>query len=568
MRPTKLVTVVVCGLFGCVDAQRDDATPPTLIIEPAELTVTVVDGYPVVETYTATLVDAAGARDVTAETTFVLEDASYGAWSGSSLQVTGDALGLTRVVAAHGGLVVQVPLIVHARLHRIESLAPVNAPQLFQRAVVDASCAPAIAYPSAEVVMPSNLGELDLQVTDAHDDLFEIALSTRFLDLRVYTRRDDATTAWTTLAAADWDLLAAQGESVAVRVSGVLEAAPSTMCKSATQRMYITDQALAGGLFYANAGGMMRFDASHASFESASLFSAAMWEAMFSPITGSTSTDCHGCALSRDGKRLAIASPTQGAIYDFTTKQLAAVGSGATARAFDFATFTIEGDKLLATHDGTLSVIGATGALLATVTDKTNYKAYDPQMSPIGRSFVYAVVDEQSAGGTLIMRSFVDDANDIGLAHELMPIVPGTRTYYPAWSPDGAFIVFTRASGWGSLDAKASLWIVRTDGTQPPIQLTQPTTDLSVRARFTPSMATMSGEPMYYVTYESTQPFAGRTRMQLWAMPFYPERAPEVVVECTTVGSNCTPASLRALEPAFRLPQPLDADNRLLQWTN
>jgi hypothetical protein len=563
MRPTKLVTVIVCGLVGCVDAQRDDVAP-ALVIEPAELTVTVVDGYPVVEAYTATLIDGAGAHDVTAETTFVLEDGSYGAWSGSSLEITGDALGLTRVVAAHGGLVVQVPLIVHARIHRIESLAPVTAPQLFQRAVVDSSCAPAIAYPSPEVVVPNNLGELDLQVTDAHDDLFEIALSTRFLDLRVYTRRDDATTAWTKLANADWDLLAAQGESVAIRVSGVLEAAPDTMCKSATQRMYITDQALAGGLYYANASGMMRFDASHASLESASLFSAAMWEAMFSPITGSTSMDCTGCALSRDGKRLAIASPATGAIYDFTTKQLSAAGT----RAFDFATFTINGDKLFTTHEGALHVISDTGTLLATVNDKANYKAYDPQLSPIGRSFVYAVIDDQSTGGTLIMRSFVDDANEIGLAHELMPIVPGTRTYYPAWSPDGAFIVFTRASGWGSLDARASLWLVRADGTQPPIQLTQPTTDLSVRARFTPAMATMSGERMYYVTFESTQPFAGSTRMQLWTMPFYPERAPEVVVECTTVGTTCTPASLRALEPAFRMPQPLDADNRLLQWTN
>lgn len=567
MRPTKLVTVVVLGVMGCVDPARDPA-PVALVVEPAELSVTVIDGVPVVQAYTATAIDADGIeRDVTGETTFALTDGAYGQWSASALRITGNALGPARVVAAHGDLRATAGLTVYARLDRRDYDVSADVAAQFERAAVDSSCAPAISYPEANVVLPRNLGDLDVQWTDARDDLFEVSLATSYLEVRLYTRQQ-AESGWTKLAANDWNRLAAQRESIELKVTGMVASDQKVACRSASQQVFVTDQAVAGSVFYANVEGIMRIDTAHPSVGTTPAIPAEMWEATIAPLVGTSALPCYSCLLSADGSRFAASSGTKSAIYDFAAGTVFAPTDGDNPQRWDFASFDPRGTKLVTSHAGILRLISDGGMLLAELEPPANTAWFDPQFSPDGRAIAYVASTGFSAttGASIVVRSFEADTNTFGVAQTIVPLVAGTANYYPAWSPDGEWVVFTRATGWGTLDTEAAIWIVKADGSEPPIQLTQPTASLDAHARISPMTMSMTGERMYYVVFESQRAFGTASgSSQLWAMPFYPDRNAPVNSLCT-VGATCT-GTRGALEPAFRLPeQPLGTDNRLLQW--
>jgi hypothetical protein len=548
MRPTYFAPLAL--LIGCVESAPDST--PALVVEPANIRVTVVDGKPVAQPFTATLIDGDGDHDVTAETTFVLADTAAGDWSGSTLQIDGEVLGPTEVIAAHGDLQARTGLTVYARNLRMNDV-PANAPTLFDSAAIDPSCEPAISYPADGAVVPQNLGVLDVQWSDTRDDWFEVSFATTYVETRIYTRRTSKyAAAWTQLAGADWNQLAGQREPIALRMSGIADEAPALRCTSATRHVYVSDQPATGKLYTSNSDGIYRFDTANPSVAPEQLLSSATWEAMIAPVVGSTTTDCIGCSLSRDGSRFAIASETTGAIYDFEQNQITAA-----PHSWSFATFNLSGSKLITSNAGNLEVIGEDGALLSTVESKPGYEAYDPQLSPDGLwlANIEATSSSLTFAATIVVRRFFDASNEMSASLEVVPFAPDTANYYPSWSPDGEWLVFTRATGWGTADTSASIWIVRADGTQPAIQLTAPATGLDVRAQFVPSMMSVDGERMFYITFESREAFGEQLAagsMQVWAMPFYPNR---------TVGAASATA------PAIRLPmQSLETDNRMLQW--
>lgn len=565
MRPTKFVYVGVCGLLGCIEP-RPDATPERLEIEPARISLTVVDGIPVLQPFRATLVDSDGVeRDVTDETTFVLEDGRFGSWSADTLIVPGDVLGTTTVLAGHDGLQAHVDLTVYARELRYDD-APADASLRFDGAVLDPSCAPAVSYPADGVVMPANLGELEIQWADARDDLFEVSLATTYLDTRIYTRRGNLTSVYRKLAEADWTRLAAQHEPITMRVSGVVEHAPKSVCRSAERALYVTDQPLVGGLYVASATGIERFEIAQPMTDPTVMFSTATWDAMLTPLVGPLRSVCLGCALTRDGSRFAVATGGNGAVYDVASHALTSV-----QQAWDFATFTRGGTKLITSLGGDLRVITDDGTEVTTVASPSGYAMFDPQLSPEGRLVASVLSSGYSAtlGATIEVRPFFESAGTLGEPHAIMPIVPGVASYYPTWSPDGQWIAFTRASGFGTLQTRASIWIVRADGSTPPVQLTDDAPDLDMRARFAPTVLSSGGERMFYVLFESARAFgelpAGRT--QLWAAPFYPDRPVLGTGLCSDNDVQTGACPTRAVTPAFRLPmQSIATDNRVMQW--
>ncbi len=553
--------------MGCVDPARDPA-PVALVVEPAELSVTVIDGVPVLQAYTATAIAADGTeRDVTDATTFALTDGAYGQWSASRLRITGNALGPARVVAAHGELRATAELTVFARLDRRDYDVPAAAPAQFERAVVDPTCAPAISYPEANVVMPRNLGDLDVQWTDVRDDLFEVSLATSYLAVRLYTRQPSGS-GWTQLPADDWNRLAAQREPIELRVTGMVTSDATLACRSATQRVHVTDQPIAGSLFYANVEGIMRIDAAHPSVGTMPAIPVTMWDATIAPLVGTSTLPCSSCLLSADGSRFATSSSTRAAIYDFAAGTAFAPSYGGSPQRWDFASFAPNGSKLITSYAGSLRLISDGGMLLAKLDPPANVAWLDPQFSPGGRAIAYVAWTNVSgtASASIVVRSFNPDTNTFGVEQMIVPLAAGTVSYDPAWSPDGSWVVFSRATGWGTLDTKASLWITKADGSEQPIQLTQPATSLDAHARISPMTMSMTGERMYYVVFESRRAFAGASgNSQLWAMPFYPDRNVPVNSLCT-VGATCN-GTRTAFEPAFRLPeQVFGTDNRLLQW--
>ena len=98
----KYVTVVLCGVVACGGGDHvghlPDASPAQLRVEPADLSVQIIDNAVVTQPYTAHLTGAHGEDiDVTQETVFSLHDPGYGSFAGATLTVTGQGAGPTRV---------------------------------------------------------------------------------------------------------------------------------------------------------------------------------------------------------------------------------------------------------------------------------------------------------------------------------------------------------------------------------------------------------------------------------------------------------------------------------------
>src|ERR1700690_3450016 len=125
-----VLACIAIAAIGCGPSKRgDDTTPTTHIeLEPADATVTIVNGARGIEDYPATLVTASGDRsDVTASTTFSVGDPTYGSWAGPALTVTGGAAGPTQIVASSGENMGTTSLTGMVQGFRNDGAVPANA---------------------------------------------------------------------------------------------------------------------------------------------------------------------------------------------------------------------------------------------------------------------------------------------------------------------------------------------------------------------------------------------------------------------------------------------------------
>src|SRR5262249_46495275 len=102
--------------------------------------------------------------------------------------------------------------------------------------------------------------------------------------------------------------------------------------------------------------------------------------------------------------------------------------------------------------------------------------ATHPEISPdntrlVSVEFTGGGYDAQAFTGSIVIRSFNAAANSFGTPTVLVPSAPGIANWYPSFSPDGEWIVFTRTTGYSYNDPSAETWLVKADGSAPPIQL-------------------------------------------------------------------------------------------------
>jgi hypothetical protein len=138
------------------------------------------------------------------------------------------------------------------------------------------------------------------------------------------------------------------------------------------------------------------------------------------------------------------------------------------------------------------------------------------------------------------------------------------QNYYPSFSPDGQWIAFTRTNGGSYNNNTSEIWVIKADGSQPPVQLlTSDTTGSYLTnswARWVPFGQTFgaSNTQMFYLTFSTQRPFGVRIpsggRPQIWMTPFFPDKA----------GAGTDPSG-----NAFRVPfQDVATSNHIAQWTN
>jgi len=550
-----LGTLAACGDDG---PHYTDAAPTAtaLAVTPADLTLEVVNGAAVMQGYTATATFSDGhTEDVTGRATFGLAASGFGTFAASTLTVTGAAAGETQVNAALDGLIGSTKLTVRVRGVRVEPPAPANAPDLFAAASESAAQAPALVYPDNHVLVPPNLGELDVHWRDTvNNDLFEIRLQNPFVDLRIY--KAGAGAQWTVYQPSEWSPLASSRQPLALTVAGLRQAAPATKGTTVARTVDVTNEDSRGGIYYwaTNGAGIYRYDVETPNIPPSRLF------------PGTVPTGCVGChALSRDGSKIAITFDSgdgRGGVMDLSNNTyLFPYERGV---RWNFATFNPAGTELFALKNGQMTIYKVDGTMVGTVPGVTS--ATHPELSPDGTQLAYVESsgrpDYYVNNGSVVVRSYDESTHTFGAPRTLVPFATGNASYYPSWSPDGQWLAITRNSGLSYDNATSKVWVVKADGSMPPLELTTANAGANLTnswARWVPFAQSFGpgNEELFYLTFSSKRPFGTRRPAngtpQIWMAPFFPARAA---------------AGMDPTGPAFRLPfQSLTDNNHIAQWT-
>jgi hypothetical protein len=202
-----------------------------------------------------------------------------------------------------------------------------------------------------------------------------------------------------------------------------------------------------------------------------------------------------------------------------------------------------------------------------------NTLATHPELSPDGTMLANVEttgggIDYDVTGGSIVVRSYDAATDTFGAATTIVADAGGASNFYPSWSPDGQWILFTRTSGNSYSSATAEVWVVKADGSMPPIQLMNAdTTAGSITnswARWTPFAQTYgaNSSPVFFITFSSERQFGVRpltqgtygADKQIWMAPFFPDKA----------AAGQDPSG-----PAFRMPfQDFATSNHIAQWTS
>jgi hypothetical protein len=539
-----------------------------VIIEPADLTVTIVNGAVITQAYTARIKDDHNVDiDVTSEAAFTLADPGYGRFAGATLSITGQGAGPTRVEASARGRTGDASLVVYVKKTVVDPATP-TAPSLFAAATEDPARAPVIVYPPDRILVPPNLGQFDVHWNNNAantDNLFEVTMANQYVDVRLYTPGvPDGTPYWTVYPPDTWYPIASSRQQLALKVAGLDRTQPATKGTAAAQHVDVTNENTQGGIYYwtSSSGSIMRYDVGKPNIAPAPYFRSAP-----SPTVG-----CVGChTLSRDGTKMAMTldgATGRGAIFNVADRTALIPFDGPSPLRWDFAAFDALATRLITVEDGQLIVRGLNGAELAGPLPVAiaGRNSTQPEISPDNTRMVNVEytgeTDWDVESGALVIRSFDAANNSFGAPTVLVASAPGIENYYPSFSPDSQWVVFTRTTSNSYDNASARTWLVKADGTKPPIQLATANLDGELTnswARWVPFGQTFGpgSEPMFYLTFSSKRAFGVRLaagdRPQIWMTPIFPARA----------AAGQDPSG-----NAFRVPfQDIGTSNHIAQWT-
>lgn len=549
------------GGGGDGGAGGDGGPQFTLEIEPAGAVLVVKNGAPVSQPFTATarLPDGSSA-DVTASTTWHVADTTLGAMTGATLVAPGPRGGATMVHASYQGATAAVPVTIKVSNVTVVPPAPGNAADLFAAASEDPGRAPTIVYPSDQTMVPPNLGEFDTHFADgAGNDLFEVSLTSPFVDVRMYVTA--AGSGWVVFPPDAWRIAGEteRGRGLKVTVRGLATGSPGLAGSSPPLAVRVAKDDVEGGIYYwaASASGIYRHDFGKPGVPAEPYYTPAQ--------SGGRCVACH--ALSRDGTRMAVTfdGGNGGAtVLDVASRAPLFNPDGSVLRS-NFTVFDPSGTRMLTTFQGTITLRDpATAGVITTV--PAGAYATHPDWSPRGDLICWIAVASPSAdwyfgGGRLMIQPYDAASDTFGAPVELVPQGP-QNIFYPTFSPDGEWILYNQSSEDAYDDATAEIWAVPVDGSRPPLKVSAANVGPGLTnswARWAPFPQQTGGEmnePFYWFTVSSKRAFGvrlGQGVPQIWMAPFFPMRA--------AAGQD---PSL----PAFRLPfQDLHTSNHIAQWT-
>ncbi len=558
---------------SCGSHDGGDPTAVSLSIEPADASVTIENGVSVKQNYTVKVTYSDGnVLDVTQSARLELRDPQYGTFNRAQLDIGGGGAGPTRVLAYVETLTGETGLTVYVKKTIVDPGLPATLPEQFDGATEDPTLAPLLRYPLDKILVPPNIGRFDVHWTSANTNVFQLRMRNEFVDVRRFTSGltpPNNEQFWTELLPSEWFPIASTKQQLSLELAGMNTADPTKKGTAGKQVVDVTNENARGGIYYwaitspSNAG-IVRYDV-----EKPEVAPAPMFEAGSEP---GGAGKCHGChTLSKDGTKMAMTlsgGDGEGVVVDVANRALTTpVSAGLN---WNFATFTPDATKLITVLGGVMKVRDPNGGTeLAVLPNNTGRFASHPELSPDGTMLVNSECSNtNNAFATdcgLVIRPFNVAANSGGDIKILVaPGADNLKSFYPSFSPDGKWVVFTRSPGADSYnEPDAETWVIKSDGTAPAVKLATPDLGQAGRtnswARWVPFGQTFgpTNEPMFYLTFSSMRPYGVRIpaggKPQIWMTPFFPGRA--------EAGADPT-------GPAFRVPfQSVLAGNHIAQWT-
>jgi WD40-like Beta Propeller Repeat len=612
-----------------------------LVVTPPDVTLDItIGGAAPSQVYTATTM---GGMDVSSSATWTVDDTSLGSFAGRTFTANTTHGGTTLVHATWQGLTGYATL--HVKLHASISTdtcpgCPPFPPDTTP-ACTGAAMSPAIIYPPNGALVPPNMNVLETQFDQGMGNtLFEIDYQNAATDVRVETRCNvitDSKGNVTNGCAYDlsqqvWDFLATSnrgGDPLNIIVRATDAAGSCIATSSSMVAISFGEEDLNGGIYYWQSvtvtglqgatGGIFRYDFGKRG-QTPSAFLAPT-------ASGGTQQRCVGCHfLSRDGVKMTYGNDDADAddeysdlktnLLDVATKAVVQFNKPG------FQAFLPDHTRLLASNGVGVATTffqfdGTTAAALTPATISSGaVRGTHPDWSADGSKIVFAgapasafafpaynrVDDNHFTSGSLYTMTYA--AGTYGAPQPLLTSA-GENNYYPAFSPDGAFVAFNRApaSGAGQTctsnscpndafsNPSAHVMIMPASG-GTPVDLTAlnggGATLTNSWPRFAPNVQMYKGHQIAWVTFSSTRNYGDvvRNTTMVAGAPqhiCYPPESPEN----TSTNKNVTSAPecmqpqlwMAAIDltaasgtadpsfPAFWLPfQDSASHNHIAQW--
>ncbi|CAN5878720.1 hypothetical protein BH11MYX3_BH11MYX3_26440 [soil metagenome] len=563
----------------------------SITVKPPDQILVIDNGAAVTSTYTALgAFDDGRVEDISSQVSWALGEPTLGGFTGSDLTSNTAKGGQSTVIANAMGVEgsTTVTMLLRQQWNDPNSTLPANPDGVFGGAPVNATRAPVLVYPNDGIIVPPNLGKLELHFRPGTGNtLFELSFKSSVLDLKIYLRCTTPLNggcvylpdpqAWSWIAESQRG-----GNAVTWSIRGTDDAGTG-VGTSTEMKLKFAPQDLTGGIYYwtTSNGSLMRFDFASTTQTVAQPF-------VTTAMTGGTCVGCH--ALSRDGKKLVAEAGGQndGRILLLDVATATPLVPFASTPKSNFESWNPDGSQFAGVwadsgNEFNLMILnGTTGQIDeivdagGTSTNPTNH----PDWSPLGDRIAFANVGVKNTL-QMMYNCEIRSVAKVGGAWQpyqvLVPRAAGINRYYPAYAPDGKMLAFNEShcnSGntGGECDADtnptAKLWAVdginggattqMTRANAPGIADNGQTSLTNTFPKWNPFVFARdkTGGRLAWVTFASTRKYGLRN-----------PPGSGTLIWMAAVDLDA-PAGIDPSYPAFALPfQDITTSNHIAQWT-
>jgi hypothetical protein len=614
------------GGGGTDDGGTGGPTLGTLAITPTSPILAVTGSTPVTQQFKVTGTFSDGhTEDVTGQAIFSIDDTRLGLFGGGSLFTSStDVGGISTVRARIGTTSVSTPITVRLEQKVSDSGSsglPTDPGSKFGGAPdPDASHKPKIVYPNTGVMVPPNLGQLEIHFlpNNASTTLFELAFTSDITDVRVYLRcylpsgvalpSGVSRGCIYTPEAKVWKFLAESNRGRQQQVKLTVRATDDSGGPVATSdpiALQFARAELKGALYYwttSGGTGVMRYDFAGTGAQTANAVLKAS-------NINATSISCVGChALSRNGKKLVAEVNGQNdgrlGLVDLSTHDPSGVKNVPLAQSgvklSNFESWNPDGTKFVgvyadsgATKYNLMIFNGDTAAFeteIANTGTKSN-PANHPDWSLDGNTIAYmsmglAGTNQRSFKGAINM--VTKAGTDWSAPVTVVPSQAGKHRYYPSVAPDNSFLVYDEStcptSGAdaetdcnGDTDPSARLWAAKLQASATRVELaranqggamdgteTKLTNSYPKWSPFVTRGNNGDTSRLMWLTFSSSRNFGLRTTR---AASGSTENTKSTLLWMAAVDPDKLAQGVDPSYPAFALPfQDLTTSNHIAQW--